>query len=138
MSDGLSATIGQASSGQGSARLPQNFTLAAGDQRVLKVTVFDEAGEPVPLAGTSAVTWKLGRTARSNPALTKELGSGITIAATNAAAGQANCGRLDVTITAADSADLIGEYVHECRLIDAAGSPVRIFHGRVFVAPSFA
>lgn len=136
MSDGLSATIGQSASGQGSASLPQNFTMAAGDQRVLKVTVFDEAGVPVPLAGSTAVTWKLGRTARSVPALAKSLGAGITLATEQASAGQANCGRLDVLISAADSAELVGEYVHECRMIDAAGAPARIFHGRVFVSPS--
>ncbi|MCP5385952.1 MAG: hypothetical protein H6916_03935 [Novosphingobium sp.] len=133
MSDGLNATIGQ-----GSARLPQNFTMAAGDRRVLKVTVFDEAGDPVPLAGTTAVTWKLGRTARSVPVVSKGLGDGVTLATDQAAAGQANCGRLDVLIDTADSADLIGEYLHECRMTAADGTPTRIFYGRVFVSPRFA
>lgn len=138
MSDGLSATIGQGASGVAGARLPQNFTMSAGDRRVLKVTVFDEDGAPVPLAGTAAVTWELGRTARSVPALTKTLGAGVSIETASAAAGQANCGRLDVLIDSADSAALDGEYYHTCRVTDAAGAPTQIFHGRVFVSPGFA
>lgn len=135
MSDALSGTIGQPA-GQASARLPQNFTLAAGDRRVLKVTVFDETGAPLPLADASLATWSLGRTDRSTPVLTKTLEDGVTLATVQAAAGQANCGRLDVLITPADTADLIGEYFHECRVTAADGTTARIFYGRVFVFPS--
>lgn len=133
MSDGLSATIGQ-----GSARLPQNFTLSAGAGLILKITVFDDAGSPVPLAGTQSVTWKLARTARRTAVLTKTLGAGATIITDDAAQGGANCGRLDVQIDAGDSADLDGEYFHDCRLLDAAGDTSRIFYGRGFIAPGLA
>lgn len=133
MSDGLSATIGQ-----GSARLPQNFTLSAGAGLILKITVFDEAGDPIPLAGTQSVTWKLARTARSASVLSKTLGAGATIITDDAAQGGANCGRLDVQIDAADSADLDGEYFLDCRLLDANGDTSRIFYGRGFIAPGLA
>lgn len=132
MSDGLSATIGQ-----GSARLPQNFTMSAGAGLILKITVFDEAGAPLPLAGTQAVTWKLARSARSTTAvLTKTLGDGATVITDDAAEGGANAGRLNVQIDPADSAGLAGEYFHECTLQDADGDLSRIFYGRGFVAPS--
>lgn len=133
MSNGLSATIGQ-----GSARLPQNFKLSAGSGLILKITVFDDAGVPVPLAGTQSVTWKLGRTANSSPVLTKTLGAGATIITNDAGLGGANCGRLDVRIDAGDSAVLNGEYFHDCRLLDAAGDTSRIFYGRGFVSPGLA
>ena len=133
MSDGLSATIGQ-----GSARMPQNFIMSAGDARILKVTVFDENGDPLPLAGATVVIWKLARTARSTPVVTKELNDGVTIITDAAAAGEANCGRLDVVIDTADSAPLDGEYVHDCRVVPANGAASRIFHGRVFVSPSLS
>lgn len=133
MPDGLSATFGSGHSG-----LPQNFELAAGAGLILKVTVFDEAGEPVPLAGTSAIVWRLARDARSPAALTMELGSGVTILTDQAGTGQANCGRVNVTITPTDSAALVGEYVHECRLTDAAGQVTRIFYGRGFVSRALA
>lgn len=133
MPDNLSATVGQ-----GSARLPQNFTLSAGAGLVLKITVFDDAGEPIPLAGTQSVTWKLARSVRSAPVLTKMLDAGATIITDDAAQGGANCGRLDVQIDAADSAVLDGEYFHDCRLVDAAGDTSRIFYGRGFIAPGLA
>lgn len=133
MADRLSATIGQ-----GSARLPQNFTLSAGAGLILKVTVFDDAGNPVPLAGTQSVIWTLARTPRSATVLTKALGDGVTIATENAGQGGANCGRLDVRIDAADSLELDGEYFHDCRLIDAAGDASRIFYGRGFIAPGLS
>lgn len=133
MPDNLSATIGQ-----GSARLPQNFTMSAGAGLILKITVFDEADEPIPLAGAQSVTWKLARTARSAAALTKTLGDGATIITDDAAPGGANCGRLDVRIDPADSASLDGEYFHDCRLVDAAGDTSRIFYGRGFVSPGLA
>lgn len=133
MADGLSATIGQ-----GAARLPQNFNLSAGSGLILKITVFDDAGTPIPLAGTQSVTWKLARTARSAPVLTKTLGSGATIITSDAGLGGANCGRLDVQIDAGDSAALDGEYFHDCRLLDQQGDTSRIFYGRGFIAPGLS
>ena len=133
MSDGLSATIGL-----GSAKLPQNFTLSAGAGLILKITVFDEAGDPIPLAGTQSVAWKLARTARSAAVLTKTLGNGATIITDDAGQGGTNCGPLNVQIDAADSADLDGEYFHDCRLVDVAGDTSRIFYGRGFVTPGLA
>lgn len=38
---------------------PQNFAVLAGDSKVLKVTVTDENGVPLPLAGTLSATWRL-------------------------------------------------------------------------------
>lgn len=131
MSDRLSATIGQ-----GAAGLPQNFDMAAGTGLILKVTVFDEAGTAVPLAGTAAIVWGLARDARSAPVLVKSMGSGVTIITDQAAEGQPNCGRVDVQIDPADSAGLLGEYVHDCRLQDAQGRASRIFYGRGFIAPA--
>lgn len=133
MPDGLNATIGQ-----GAAGLPQNFELAAGSGLILKVTVFDEMGTPVPLAGAQAIVWRLARDARSPAVLTRSMGSGVAIITDQAGAGQANCGRVNVTITPAESAGLIGEYVHECRLTDATGQVARIFYGRGYVARALA
>lgn len=115
---------------------PQNFSLFAGDAKTLKVTVFDEDGDPIPLAGVQAVTWRLARTARSVPVLTKTMGAGVTVIADDADEGGANCGRLDVVIESADSDPLDGEYVHECQIVDASGARSAIFYGRANVAPS--
>lgn len=115
---------------------PQNFSLFAGDGKLLAVTIIGEGGEPVPLSRVSGVTWKLGRTARSVPILTKTVGAGVRIVADDADPGGANCGRLDVQLTSGDTQSLEGEYVHECQIVDAYGATSVIFYGRANVAPS--
>ena len=126
MSDKLSATIAQ-----GEPRAPQNFALAAGEGMVLKVTIFDEEGEPLDLAGTTAVEWKLARTARSSaPILTKTLDDGIALV-------EDETGRLDVQLDPADTADLDGEYYHTCFVVTADGRTSQVFYGRPYVRATF-
>lgn len=117
---------------------PQNFAMLAGDSKVLKVTVVDETGTPLPLAGTQSVTWRMARTARSTPVLSKTLASGVTLIADAAALGGVNCGRLDVRVESADSGPLDGEYFHDCQIVDASGARSTIFYGRANVTPNLA
>lgn len=115
---------------------PQNFAVLAGDSKVLKVTVTDENGVPLPLAGTLSATWRLARSRRGADLLTKALGSGVTILTDQAAAGEANCGRLNILISSADSEALDGEYFHDCQIVDATGAQSTVFFGRVNVTPN--
>lgn len=132
MPNGLSATIAAQA-----ARGPQNFVMAAGEGTVLKVTIFDEDGNPLPLAGTTAVEWKLARTARSGAAiLTKTLDDGISLIADQAGADEPNAGRLDVTLDPGETADLSGEYYHTCFVVTADGRTSQVFYGRPFFRPS--
>jgi hypothetical protein len=116
--------------------VPQNFTMKSGDSKTLEVTVRDANGVPIPLAGTSAMTWRAARTARSAPALSKTIGAGITILSVNAAAGQSNCGRCDIVITSADSEPMDGEYFHDCHMVDATSAHSTIFQGRANFTPN--
>jgi hypothetical protein len=116
--------------------IPQNFTMKSGDSKTLEVTVRDAAGVAIPLAGTPSVEWNLARTVRSAAALTKTLGAGVTIIATNAALGEVNCGRLDIAISHTDSEALDGEFVHDCLLIDDSGARSTIFQGRANFTPN--
>jgi hypothetical protein len=109
---------------------PQNFELSSGDSKILKVTVVDENGDPLPLAGSQSVNFRLSRSRRSPTVLEKELNDGVTIIATDAGAGQANAGRLDIRLEAADTEPLDGEYYHECKVVDQTGATTTIFFGR--------
>lgn len=115
---------------------PQNFAMMAGDSKVLQVTVKDEAGVPLPLAGIASATWRLARSRRGVDLLTKTMGSGVTIITENAAANEANCGRLNILITAADSEALDGEYFHDCQIVDATGAASTVFFGRANITPN--
>lgn len=137
--------------GHGTPHLPANFRVPSGSCFMLKVTVVDETGAPTPLrlpeAGQGldgrvlAAVWTLARDAKSPPLLTKTMDQGVTIITEDAGAGEANCGRLDVLITAEDSADLRGEYFHNCHLKEGTGQGEdgwigRIFYGRAWFEPA--
>lgn len=137
--------------GHGTPHLPANFRVLSGSHFMLKVTVVDETGEPTPLrlpeVGVGldgrllGAVWTLARDSRSAPLLTKTIDQGITIITEEAAEGEANCGRLNVLITADDTADLRGEYFHNCHLIEGTGQGEegwtgRIFYGRAWFEPA--
>ncbi|MFA5989690.1 MAG: hypothetical protein WC803_08805 [Sphingomonas sp.] len=117
---------------------PQNFAMLAGDSKVITVTVVDETGARYRLTGTQSITWRLARTARSVPILSKTLTDGVTIVTEDAGVDGANCGRMDVRIDSADSEPLDGEYFHDCQIVDASGARSTIFYGRANVTPNLA
>lgn len=84
----------------------------------LHITIEDEAGNPLPLEGSSIV-WVARREINSNPAsgpvvLRKELGDGIDIVDT---------GRIRVTLSSSDLNLSPGGYWFEVRIVDAEGHP---------------
>lgn len=109
---------------------PQNFSMSRGNNKLLKVTVTDETGTPIDVRLSSAVVWRLARSARSANVLSKVKDAGVTILTTNAAVGEANCGRMDINLDDSDTVNLDGEYYHDCILTDQAGTKTTIFHGR--------
>ena len=113
---------------------PQNFQMNAGDSKRLKITLVDEADIPIPLNGVQTIEWSLARSVRGDAALVKSLANGGVVLITDqAGVGEVNCGRYDVLINHADSVALAGEYLHFCKLKDAAGAAQTVFRGRVQV-----
>lgn len=109
---------------------PQNFTMSRGNDKLLKVTVTNENGVPIDVRLSSAIVWRLARTARGANVLTKSIGNGVTVLTVNSAEGQADCGRIDINLSDTDTANFDGEYYHDCILTDNAGAKTTIFHGR--------
>lgn len=109
---------------------PQNFSMSRGNDKLLKVTVTDETGTPIDVRLSSAIVWRIARTARGTTVLSKTIGSGVNILNTLAGAGEVNCGRIDITLEDTDTASLDGEFYHDCILTDNAGAKTTIFHGR--------
>jgi len=92
-----------------------SITMTRGDTRIIPMQINDSAGAAVDLTGM-AVRWWLAKSVRATAyALQLSIGSGVTIV--NAAGG-----RLDVIITAAQSAVLEGQYYFELEL--TSGSQV--------------
>ena len=106
----------------------QSFSIYSGSSRSLLVTVTDVNGNPVNLTGVATLTWALIQNGAT--VLTKTLASGVTV--TGAIAGQAT-----VALAAADTTALVGQYTHECRMVDSAGHSDVIFTGTLTVTKAY-
>lgn len=88
-----------------------NFTMFAGDTKLLQVLVSNVAGAPVDITGT-LIRWQLAKTVKSDPALVhKFVGGGVTIV-------DGTAGRFDVLLDPADTLPLIGNYYYEAEIDD--------------------
>lgn len=97
----------------------------------LHITIEDEAGNPLPLEGSSIV-WVARREVSSNPAdgpvaITKSLGNGIAVTGD---------GEITVTLTAADLDIEVGGYWFEVRIVDIEGHPYTATQKRFVVRPT--
>lgn len=108
--------------------MANDFTMYAGDTKVITATTEDGEGAPYDLTGITALRWKLARTVTSTTALVqKELSAGIEII-------DADAGRFDITLDSVDTETLKGEYYHEAELIDALDRVATVFAGTITIS----
>lgn len=104
----------------------QDFTMWSGDSKVLEVAVTDVDDEAVVLTGAT-INYVLQKSSRGGQAIiSKSTTDGISI--TNALAG-----KFEITIDASDTADLAGDYYHECQVTDSSSNVSTIFVGTVTI-----
>lgn len=96
----------------------------SGDTKTIEVTVRDELAVVVDLTGAS-IQWKLAKSpASQSTKISKSTTSGITITdATN--------GVFQVSLDAADTANLSGTYYHEAEVLDASSNKTTVMSGYV-------
>ena len=106
----------------------QDFTMFAGDTKVIALSVLDGDGTVVNLTGLNSAQFVIKKYASSTTAsVTKTLGSGIT----NSTPTQ---GVLQITISASDTASMDeGEYYHETRIKDSGNKIGTITTGKVTI-----
>jgi hypothetical protein len=105
-----------------------DFSMFAGDSKVIKVTVNDEAGAAVDISAAS-IRWQLAVNAGAVPLLSKALGSGIALA-------DAPAGKFNVTLDSADTQNLNGgSYYYEAEIIDS-GIVSTVLTGNVQINPA--
>lgn len=100
-----------------------DFSMIAGDSRVINVTATNEAGTPIDLTGAT-VAWK----AASAPYGTAVISKAGTI--TNALGGQ-----FKITLTPTDTAGLVGNLYQSAELSFPDSSISTIFLGLISVSP---
>lgn len=103
-----------------------DFTMFAGDTKVLQITLTDSANVIVDVS-TASIIWALSRKATSTALLTKEVGTGVTIT-------DGPGGKFEVAIDPVDTADLKGDYYHEIE-VEMGGVVSTVTSGTITIQP---
>lgn len=106
-----------------------NFSMFAGDDKTLQVTVTDEDGDPVNLTAAS-IKWQCARSLGKASAISKTATSGGGITITGAATGD-----FEVTLDDTDTEDLAGTYQHEAEVTFSDGTISTVLSGTMKVIP---
>jgi len=109
----------------------QDLEIHAGNDLVLPVTVTADgtsAGERVDLTGTTKIVWAVSRRDVDGfiRLITKELGDGITLT-------DSGEGVFEITLSASETLNLHGPYLHEARVTDADGHKSTVLSGNLTV-----
>ena len=105
-----------------------NFVMTAGDDKTLVVTVKDANGTAVNITGAS-IKWQCARSFGKASDISKTTSSGISI--TDGANGV-----FTVTLTAANTESLRGNFYHEAQLTDSGGAISTVLFGTMKVNPA--
>lgn len=108
----------------------QNFYIYQGDDKEIFVTTYDEDNATLDITSCS-LTWVAYKRYPENIVLTKITGSGITITVPAS-------GIFRIDFNPNDTLGLLGEYNHECELIDTNLNVSTIFVGTMNVYKSKA
>jgi hypothetical protein len=108
----------------------QNIEIYQGDTRTLTVTVYDLDGNIAPITGAT-LKWVVYKLSTSAIYISKITGDGITIT------GGPN-GLFEIALLNADTLNLLGNYNHECELVDESNNVSTIFTGYFKVIASKA
>ena len=100
----------------------QDVELAAGSDKILEVTITDEAGQPLDLSGLTAATWSVLDRETAQVILQHTLAGSIVV--TDPVAG-----KLQVRLVPADTVDLAGLFEHQLRTVDAANNSAVVTTG---------
>lgn len=109
----------------------QNFDMQAGDDKAIDVTVTSDGmatGTPVDITGAT-ITWTLRRSVENTVALvTKATPGGIQIT-------DGPNGRFTINLADADTAGLLGLYLHEAVLADVSSNDSTVLNGVATFTP---
>ena len=105
--------------------ITENYSMHSGDSKTIPVAAVLN-GAPVELTG-ALIVWSIAKIKSngdfsSTIAFSKSIGSGITV--TDVLGGE-----FEIEIDPADTADLKGDYWHECQITDFQGRKTTILDG---------
>lgn len=106
----------------------QNITMVAGDDKLIYITVYNDDGGIDPITG-STVNWVVFR---QNGTIV------ITKATPDIDLDTPSDGVLLITLVPADTENLLGNYFHECEVIDSGNRTSTVTKGFFKVERSYA
>lgn len=95
------------------------FTMYRGDSKILNITVTDGDGVAVDIDDAERVIFAVFGRDEDTPVLTKALGDGVTVAGNI----------ITVTLDAADTDTLLGNYTFEVEIVDGDGLTSTVIQG---------
>ena len=108
---------------------PQNFSLVAGNTRLVKVTIVDTTNAPVNLTGATIV-WGMATDPNQTPILEKSTTSGqITVP-------NPTTGVFQFNLTVSDTENRTGSWYHETRITDSLGNVSTAAQGSLTILPA--
>lgn len=105
-----------------------NFSIFAGDTKVITVTVQDDDGDAVTIS-SSTIEWRCIEDTNGTAALTKTTSDGISIT-------DGSGGKFTITLTAGDTSFMSGDYYHEAQITFSDSTIMTILTGTMTVVPS--
>ena len=106
-----------------------DFTITAGDTKTLSVTVTEKSDASATVITSATIAWKAAQSLRSGVLISKATGgSGISITSGTG-------GTFDVTLDAADTTSLLGDYYHEAQVTFSTGEISTVLKGKMTVEP---
>lgn len=107
----------------------QDFSITAGDTKVLTVTVRDPSTDDPVNITSATITWKASKSFGRTVALSKSTSAGISI--TDGAGGV-----FTITIAAGDTSAMSGAYIHEAKVVFQDATVTRPLRGVMNVEPA--
>ena len=108
----------------------QNISIYQGDYRKLVIPIYQEDEITLqPLTDVAYVTWVVYKPTPGTIYLTKNLASGIALDPT---------GIITITINTIDTLNLLGNYSHECEIVDTNFHRITVLTGYFNVIKSKA
>jgi hypothetical protein len=102
----------------------QNFEVYQGNHKVVTVTVLGGNGTPLTSLAGATITWSASKTSHSDALIAKS-----TTASTITISG----GTCSFTLLPTDTENLLGEYYHEGKVIDASSNVSTGFTGTMTI-----
>jgi hypothetical protein len=109
----------------------QDFTMYAGDDKVVRVVIKDESGSFVNLTG-SLMDWVLQPTVNASSASVSKSWN------TSVSNGMAidGLGSFSITLSNSDTQSLSGKFYHEAQMIDTQGDVSTVMVGHITIKKS--